>query len=58
MRERKKKYKLERENLRTSSSVSNNGGVVKDVISKVNERAKVAWTMRKIWGIKGLGINL
>ena len=39
-------------------NVSNNGGVVEDVISRENEEVKVSGAMSKIWKVGSLGINV
>ena len=40
------------------SIVSKNGGVVEDVIGKVNEGAKVSGAMSRIWKVGSFGINV
>ena len=38
--------------------VSKNGGVVDDVISRVNEGAKVSGAMSRIWKVGSFGMNV
>ena len=40
------------------SIVSKNGGVSEDVISRVNEGAKVSGAMNRIWRVRSLGVNV
>ena len=40
------------------STVSKNGGVVEDVISRVNEGAKVSGALSKIWRVGSFGIGV
>ena len=40
------------------SIVGKNGGVSEDVISRVNEGAKVSGAMNRIWRVRSLGVNV
>ena len=39
-------------------NVSNNGGVVEDVISRENEEVKVSGATNRIWIVESLSINI
>ena len=39
------------------STISNNGGVVEDVISSVNEGANVSGALSRIWRVGSFGIG-
>ena len=40
------------------SIIGKNGGIVEDVIGRVNEGAKGSGAMNKLWKVRSLGVNL